>query len=238
MRKFLGATDSAAPCAILLDVAEALNPLLDQRQERLEQGLEDDEDVAETTLQLVFFDGEEAFQDWTDTDSIYGARFVMTADKTDNSYLLCFRHLAEKWATTYITPHPKRKLMFSATQMSTIEHLVLLDLLGNSGPRIRSYFLSTAWLFDSLASAERRLGQSGAFDNAGAWDSQDSFFIPRTGKENNLGYIADDHLPFLQKGVSILHIIATPFPTVWHTLKVTCLSCRVWGEKLIICIVG
>jgi glutaminyl-peptide cyclotransferase len=76
-KQFVGATDSAAPCAILLDVAEALNPLLDQRQERLEQGLEDDEDLAETTLQLVFFDGEEAFKDWTATDSIYGARFVI-----------------------------------------------------------------------------------------------------------------------------------------------------------------
>lgn len=35
------------------------------------------EDLA---LQLVFFDGEEAFQQWTATDSLYGAR-----------------HLAAKW---------------------------------------------------------------------------------------------------------------------------------------------
>lgn len=58
----------------MLDLAEALNPLLDSRKERLENGLEDDEDVADTTLQLVFFDGEEAFFDWTDSDSIYGAK--------------------------------------------------------------------------------------------------------------------------------------------------------------------
>ena len=58
----------------MLDLAETLNPLLDQRQERLENGEEDDEDVAETTLQLVFFDGEEAYKGWTATDSIYGAR--------------------------------------------------------------------------------------------------------------------------------------------------------------------
>ena len=37
----------------------------------------------EITLQLVFLDGEEAFVDWTDKDSIYGAR-----------------HLAQKWAST------------------------------------------------------------------------------------------------------------------------------------------
>lgn len=58
----------------MLDLAETLDRLLDDRQQRLEDGEEDDEDVAETTLQLVFFDGEEAFKDWTATDSIYGAR--------------------------------------------------------------------------------------------------------------------------------------------------------------------
>lgn len=76
MRQFVGATDSAMPCALMLDLAEVLDPLLNSRLERLENDLEDDEDVSETTLQLVFFDGEEAFKDWTDTDSIYGARLT------------------------------------------------------------------------------------------------------------------------------------------------------------------
>lgn len=60
---------------MMLDLAETLNPFLDQRKQRLEDEYDDeDEDVADTTLQLVFFDGEEAFKDWTDTDSVYGAR--------------------------------------------------------------------------------------------------------------------------------------------------------------------
>lgn len=59
---------------MMLDLAEVLNPLLDQRKKRLEAGIEDDEDVADITLQLVFFDGEEAFISWTDKDSIYGSR--------------------------------------------------------------------------------------------------------------------------------------------------------------------
>lgn len=59
---------------MMLDLAETLNPLLNKRQERLEEGEENDDDVADITLQLVFFDGEEAFVEWTDTDSIYGAR--------------------------------------------------------------------------------------------------------------------------------------------------------------------
>jgi glutaminyl-peptide cyclotransferase len=61
---------------VLLDLAEALNPMLDARMLRLKHDQADDGEIeaAETTLQLVFFDGEEAFKDWTDTDSIYGAR--------------------------------------------------------------------------------------------------------------------------------------------------------------------
>ncbi|THH11988.1 hypothetical protein EW145_g296 [Phellinidium pouzarii] len=182
--------------------AEALDPLLNRRKEQLEEGLIDDEDVAETTLQLVFFDGEEAYMDWTATDSVYGAR-----------------HLAEKWATTYIPPNTKRRLRNSATELATIEHLILLDLLGAKNPLVQSYFIDTAWLFDALVSAERRLVDAGvvtATDNAEP-DAWRSFFAPRLDM-NNHGFISDDHIPFMQRGVSILHVISSPFPRVWHTL--------------------
>lgn len=29
-------------------------------------------------------------------------------------------------------------------------------------------------------------------------------------------YIEDDHVPFLRRNVPVLHVIATPFPAVWH----------------------
>ena len=62
---------------MMLDLAEALNPMLETRIQRVKDGeLDDDDDLDDMTLQLVFFDGEEAFKDWTDTDSIYGARYV------------------------------------------------------------------------------------------------------------------------------------------------------------------
>ncbi|CAG2215051.1 QPCT [Mytilus edulis] len=32
------------------------------------------------------------------------------------------------------------------------------------------------------------------------------------------GGIEDDHIPFLRKGVKILHLISSPFPRVWHTM--------------------
>lgn len=132
-------------------------------------------------------------------------------------------HLAEKWATTYVEPNAKRRLYPTQTVLSTIEHFVLLDLLGAPRPLIRSYFPSTGWLFDEMASAESRLGTAGALDEKDfKWDAQRSgFFLPRTGYQSSWGGIEDDHLPFLERGVNILHIIASPFPTVWHTLKVS-----------------
>lgn len=74
---FIGATDSAAPCAMLIDIATALTPWLEKRKERVQaQGGEEGEEGQGESLQIIFFDGEEAFHDWSQTDSIYGARSV------------------------------------------------------------------------------------------------------------------------------------------------------------------
>ena len=129
-------------------------------------------------------------------------------------------HLAETWATVYLPPHPKRRLLSPSTpftQLSTIEHLILLDLLGAAHPLVRSYFPDTAWLFDALVDAEARLRTAGILDAAALGGS---FFHPRSATDRSLGYMGDDHLPFLQRGVSVLHVITQPFPYVWHTLKV------------------
>src|SRR4051794_31718556 len=63
---FLGATDSALSCAILMNLAYELDPYFNNRG---------DPDSISTTLQIIFFDGEEAFKDWTSTDSLYGSRY-------------------------------------------------------------------------------------------------------------------------------------------------------------------
>lgn len=57
--QFVGATDSALPCALLIDLANRLDAHLKSN---------------DLTLQIVFFDGEEAFDTWTATDSLYGSR--------------------------------------------------------------------------------------------------------------------------------------------------------------------
>lgn len=31
--------------------------------------------------------------------------------------------------------------------------------------------------------------------------------------------ISDDHIPFLVRGVPVLHVIPSPFPVVWHTMQ-------------------
>lgn len=211
MNQFVGATDSAAPCAMLLDLAEALNPMLDARMHRMDHDQLDDEEqeASETTLQLVFFDGEEAFENWTDTDSVYGAR-----------------HLADRWSSEFVSPLQARKLRGVATQLDSIEHLVLLDLLGAKQPIIQSYYTSTAWLFDGMVAAEHRLGLLGLFNEqsttnaeGGEWHTWSSFFKPRTSFEHQSGGIQDDHIPFVKRGVNILHVIANPFPRVWHTIN-------------------
>jgi glutaminyl-peptide cyclotransferase len=63
---FLGAVDSAVSCAILINLAHKLDPYFDNRG---------DPDSISTTLQIIFFDGQEAFKDWTSTDALYGSRY-------------------------------------------------------------------------------------------------------------------------------------------------------------------
>ena len=61
---FLAATDSAVPCAMMINLAQTLREEL-----RVQRSTNHD-----LTLQFLFLDGEEAFVRWTSTDSIYGAR--------------------------------------------------------------------------------------------------------------------------------------------------------------------
>ncbi|TXT10919.1 hypothetical protein VHUM_01670 [Vanrija humicola] len=201
---FIGATDSSAPCATLIDVAEALTPLLKARKERIAAGTpllsatHDEEDAAETTLQIIFFDGEEAFHEWTDTDSVYGSR-----------------HLAEKWDAEYLPPthdFVRRRLAPRPTVLDTVDVLVLLDLLGAPRPSITSYYRETDWMFLQLAAADDKLRAAGLVEKG----LKEQWFSKYFGFAG--GGIDDDHRPFLHKGVPILHLITSPFPNVWHRM--------------------
>lgn len=72
---FIGATDSAAPCAMIMHAARSVDEALTRKWDAMKaegsNGLEEEKGV-----QILLLDGEEAFVSWTDSDSLYGARCV------------------------------------------------------------------------------------------------------------------------------------------------------------------
>lgn len=72
---FLGATDSAAPCAVLMFVAREIEKGLARLwASAAAAGTGGKVEADDVGVQILFLDGEEAFVSWTDTDSLYGAR--------------------------------------------------------------------------------------------------------------------------------------------------------------------
>lgn len=125
--RFVGATDSAVPCAMMLDLARLMNQTLWK---------EDKKKANDITLQFIFFDGEEAFRSWTSTDSIYGAR-----------------HLAEKLSTNEV--EVDREVFVK--ELDTIDLMVLLDLIGTATPTFRNWFRKTEGHFERLKKIEMKL---------------------------------------------------------------------------------
>ncbi|KAI7847822.1 hypothetical protein BDC45DRAFT_451204 [Circinella umbellata] len=191
--EFIGAIDSAVPCAIMMDIAQVLTPVFNKNIKKQEE----DDNV---TLQMVFFDGEEAFVRWTDTDSIYGAR-----------------HLADKWETTYVSP-PMHTVK-SYNELNRIDMLILLDLLGTPNPIIPNYYQETSSMYYNLVRLEERLSKQDLLETKSAKEDGielRSIFNPDSFMTFQGRLMGDDHVPFLHRGVNILHIIPSPFPTVWH----------------------
>ena len=71
---FIGATDSAAPCAMIMHVARSVDEALTRKWEKMVKDGVDENRGQEQGLQILLLDGEEAFVEWTATDSLYGAR--------------------------------------------------------------------------------------------------------------------------------------------------------------------
>jgi glutaminyl-peptide cyclotransferase len=197
---FIGATDSAAPCAMLLHVARSIDAALTKKWAAMEaegfgsggfDGVEEHQGV-----QILLLDGEEAFETWTHTDSVYGARA-----------------LAEEWESTM---NPAMSTF--RTPLESMELFLLLDLLGAANPTVPSYFKTTHWAYQHMATDEQRLRALKKLKS-----SPSHPFLTEAGKKESDswigGFIEDDHLPFMTRGVEILHIIASPFPHVWHRME-------------------
>ncbi|KAA8649009.1 hypothetical protein EYZ11_000809 [Aspergillus tanneri] len=204
---FIGAIDSAAPCAMLMHTMRSIDVALTKKWEAMkEEGHTHASLEEQKGVQIIFLDGEEAFKSWSDMDSLYGAR-----------------SLAEQWDTDV---HPAMSTY--KTPLSSISLFVLLDLLGSKGPTIQSFFGTTHWAYRKMAALERRFRALNQFKSSPDDSPGKAWFIDDSKNEHEiLPFLAiqDDHIPFLFRGVEVLHVIdAHPtngFPEVWHNLRGT-----------------
>lgn len=185
MDGFLGASDSAVPCAMLLRISETFSKSFrpDDSQS----------DTNELGLQFIFFDGEEAYVQWSPSDSLYGSR-----------------HLAEKWEKQ-LAPAQCRANNPKMNELKRIELLMVLDLIGPSDTSFVMYNRDLKRHYDNMVSYEREHLASMGLQarRAAAFRNR---YVP-------LQFIDDDHVPFMRRGVPILSLLASPFPSVWHTVN-------------------
>lgn len=141
----------------------------------------------------------------------------MTASAIDRLWgilltLTKYRALADTWETTPTIAHANYP-----NRLNQISLFVLLDLLGATNPKIPSYFLPTHWAYKAMSKVESRMRALGLLES-----TPKSPFLPDSEKlANQFGRagVSDDHIPFMARGVPVLHMIPTPFPTVWHTMN-------------------
>lgn len=115
--RFVGANDGGSSTAFLIELARALNARRN-----------------ELTIELLFFDGEEALVDWSITDDhTYGSRHYVTAGKASGS-------------------------------LATLKAFILVDMIGDRDLGIRRERYSTRWLTDAIWASARRLGAAAFVD--------------------------------------------------------------------------
>ncbi|VDL18204.1 unnamed protein product [Hymenolepis diminuta] len=190
MHGFYGTIDSAVPCAIMVNIANSLSKIFDSSQSGI-------------ALQLIFFDGEEAFKEWTDTDSTYGSR-----------------HLAAKMSTS--DSH-------GCSDIQRMDLFILLDLIGAAGYPFPHYPHCDSRYYDILHNLELISSPFFLPRSEGLGASPFSSYFSSDFYDG----IQDDHIPFLNRGktkpkfilfnlgVPVLHLIPAPFPPQWHRLTDT-----------------
>ncbi|KRY34233.1 Glutaminyl-peptide cyclotransferase, partial [Trichinella spiralis] len=156
--EFFGATDSAVPCAMLLDIAASLRNVIYNRKSK------------DLTLQLIFFDGEESFREWSDTDSLYGSRYMV-------------KELEKRPYPEYYSPRNR--------DLDRIDLFVLLDLIGAKGSTFYYHYpYSVLNAYTVLPETERQLKAS----------RNCIYDLPTIFHDLMINtFIQDDHLPFLEK---------------------------------------
>ena len=210
---FIGATDSAAPCAMLMHAARSVDSALTKKWEHMQaEGVGDGGFMGieeQKGIQIIFMDGEEAFVNWNHHDSIYGAKALAIEMEA--------------------TAHPAMSTYHNA--LSSISLFLLLDLLGERNPNVPSWFKTTHWAYRNMANLENRFRLQSLFFSSTEHPKSggdhrrdrraDLPFLSEAGKTENqwsMVKMEDDHIPFMERGVEILHIIPYPFPRAWHNM--------------------
>jgi len=154
MPGFLGACDSVVPVSMMIQLME----IMDKHPPT---------DELEYNIQMIFIDGEEAFQEWSRRDSLYGSR-----------------HLVD----THLTKQ----------QLGSIDVFILLDLIGTSDTQFVNFHYNHQGYYRRLAS-----------------------YLPSfmSSTRPYRYHVDDDHRPFMEAGVPVLHLISVPFPKVWHRVS-------------------
>uniref|UniRef100_A0A182SYH8 glutaminyl-peptide cyclotransferase n=1 Tax=Anopheles maculatus TaxID=74869 RepID=A0A182SYH8_9DIPT len=162
-QKFIGATDSSVPCAMLITMAATLEPHLQSVKAR-----------TDLNLQFIFFDGEEAFQQWTEKDSLYGARHLAERMERDDTLkkmdMLVLLDLLG-------TPEPNFYSYFSETENWYVQLISVERRLDEVG-HLENYSTS------SVSPTQKSI----------------AYFKPHSFS----AHIEDDHIPFLKRGVPVL----------------------------------
>lgn len=160
---FVGANDGGSTTGLLMAIA-------DQLRAQTANGKKLDG----YSVWLVFDDGEEAIQSWSDSDSLYGTR-----------------HLAAKWGRD--------------GTLGRIKAFILADMIGDKDLDIQRESQSTEWLVGVVRQAAKKFGY-------------DRYFFKQSME------VADDHLPFVRRGVPSIDIIDLnygPNNSYHHTAKDT-----------------
>jgi len=184
---FLGATDSAVPCALMIDIAASVGRLT-RRQ-------------SELGLSLIFLDGEEQLHEHTlfGPDGLYGSK-----------------EMAVRLANTSYSAQPGPWCQDGpATEMSRLDLFLLLDLIGAPGPTFRNVIDPTTGECDELFS-ELVAIEDALTNLCPSCNPPPRQFENQCTEEDP---VVDDQVPFLEEGLRrALHVVANPFPQVWHTM--------------------
>jgi hypothetical protein len=175
--RFVGANDGASSTAALLELARVFKS-----------------QPHEFTIELIFFDGEEArMPEWRGLDNTYGSRHYVQDAVNSGS-------------------------------LSRLKALVLLDMIGDKNLTIRRDSNSTPWLVDIVWAAAARLGHSSTFPNELTTIEDDHIPFARAGVpvvdiidlENPTWHTAQDTLDNVsQKSLQIVgDVIAAAAPDI------------------------